>query len=126
VEIEALTSKKIRIETYYCNFWNLAGECGLMSYSHILEKALPRLNRAFDILLQRNDFSNALSVARTYNFCNKGSSAGFLAESLASNDQIPALCRAQAQLLLAEKLKSPEQRDKQRSSVRIGSRLFEE
>jgi CHAT domain-containing protein len=113
VEIEVLTSKKIRIETYYCNFWNLAGECGLMRYSHILEKALPRLNRAFDILLQRNDFSNALSVARTYNFCNKGSSAGFLAESLASNDQIPALCRAQAQLLLAEKLKSPEQRDKQ-------------
>lgn len=88
-----------------------------MSCSHILEKALPRLKRAFDLLLQRNDFSNALRVAITYDSCNKSSSAG-LAESLASNET-PAICRAEAHLLLADKFKSPEQRDKQDRSYAL-------
>ena len=72
-----------------------------------------RLRNVFNILQQRDDYFNALSVARTYSTCCRSLDKNSLLEILAVSDRTPALCRANSRFFLAGAITSRELRDEQ-------------
>jgi tetratricopeptide (TPR) repeat protein len=79
----------------------------------MLLEALPRIKDAFDVVLKRHDFCNALKLARVYRNCSDVPDSDMLMEALATDNSTPALCRAEAQALIAQKLGSLEKREEQ-------------
>ena len=118
--------RQIRIEKYYCEFWHLAAGFGAFDDSHIQRKVLPRLQKAFYILTERKDFFNAHSIANTYITCCSGRDKNSLVECIAANEQIPALYRAHAQLLLAKTMKSNGHIEKQDDLYALALKLYKD
>ncbi|MCJ1306742.1 hypothetical protein MMC25_000385 [Agyrium rufum] len=123
---EVINDATVRIEVYHCKFWHLAASCGSFDDLHIQTKHMPRLQKVFNILTQRGDFFNALSVARAHSACSTGSAKNSLIECLATSDRTPLLYRAHAQFLLARSIKTNELREEQDRLYALALKSFED